>query len=87
MAEEEASEPTYQPKDALGAAITGTAVTGTAGLFVSTIQNSLARTNVGMMGIFWRSGGTIATFGAYHLSLDGSGRRSGRSQIDMRANG
>ena len=65
MAEEEASEAPYQPKDALGAAITGTGVTGTAGLFVSTIQNSLARQNVVIMGIFWRSGGTIATFGAY----------------------
>jgi hypothetical protein len=68
MAEEEASEAPYQPKDALGAAITGTAITGTAGLFVSTIQNSLARQNVGMMGIFWRSGGTITTFGAYRRS-------------------
>ena len=62
MAEDDG--PDYQPADALGAAITGTAITGTAGLFVSTIQNSLARHNVGMMGIFWRSGGTIAVFGA-----------------------
>ena len=63
----EVIEAVYQPKDALGNAITGTAVTGTAGLFVSTIQNSLARSHVGMMGIFWRTGGTITTFGAYGL--------------------
>ena len=65
IAEETAFETPYQPKDALGAAISGTAVTGTAGLYVSTIQNSLARQNVGLMGIFWRTGGTITTFGAY----------------------
>ena len=67
--EDAAPEMPYQPKDALGAAITGTAITGTAGLFVSTIQNSLARQNVGIMGIFWRTGGTITTFGAYLCSL------------------
>lgn len=68
IAEDAAFETPYQPKDALGAAITGTAITGTAGLFVSTIQNSLARQNVGIMGIFWRTGGTITTFGAYLCS-------------------
>ena len=65
IAEDAGAEMPYQPKDALGAAITGTAITGTAGLFVSTIQNSLARQNVGIMGIFWRTGATITTFGAY----------------------
>ncbi len=73
IAEDSASEVPYQPKDALGAAITGTAITGTAGLFVSTIQNSLARQNVGIMGIFWRTGGTITTFGAYFCLQSGGG--------------
>ncbi|KAK1766450.1 Tim17/Tim22/Tim23/Pmp24 family-domain-containing protein [Phialemonium atrogriseum] len=62
----------YHPKDAVSAAVTGTIVTGSAGLFVSAIQNSLQKRNVGAWGIFTRTGGTIATFaavgGAYEFS-------------------
>lgn len=54
----------YQPKDAIGAAIKATAVTGAAGAFMSTIQNTLTRQNVGAMGAFTRFGGTTAVFGA-----------------------
>lgn len=54
----------YQPKDALGAAIKATMVTGAAGTFISTIQNTLTKQNVGAFGIFTRTGGTIAVFGA-----------------------
>lgn len=53
----------YQPKDAVGAAIKATLVTGGAGAFVSTIQNTLTKQNVGAFGIFTRTGGTIAVFG------------------------
>lgn len=55
----------YQPKDALGAAIKATMVTGAAGTFISTIQNTLTKQNVGAFGIFTKTGGTIAVFGAY----------------------
>ena len=59
-----ASEKTpYQPKDALGAGITGVLVLGTAGTAISAVQNTLTKTNVGPWGIFTRSGGTITTFG------------------------
>jgi len=53
----------YQPKDAIGASIKATLVTGGAGAFVSTIQNTLTKQNVGAFGIFTRTGGTIAVFG------------------------
>ncbi|OBT83574.1 hypothetical protein VE02_06956 [Pseudogymnoascus sp. 03VT05] len=54
----------YHPQDAIGAAITGTMITGGAGLFMSAVQNALARKNVGPWGVFTRSGSTIAVFAA-----------------------
>jgi hypothetical protein len=51
----------HKPKDALGAATNALFMTGGAGLFVSAIQNSLQRQNVGAFGVFTKSGGTIAT--------------------------
>ena len=56
-------EGTYQPKDAVGAAVKATGVTSLAGLFVSTIQNTLTKQNVGALSVFTRTGGTIAVFG------------------------
>lgn len=56
-------EQQYQPKDAVGQTIKATALTSGAGLFVSTIQNTLTRQNVGAFGVFTRTGGTIAVFG------------------------
>lgn len=53
----------YQPKDAIGGAIKAIGVTGAAGAFVSTIQNTLTRQNVGAFGAFTRFGGTTAVFG------------------------
>ena len=53
----------YHPQDAIGAAINGTLITGTAGAFMSAVQNALARQNIGAMSVFTRSGGVIATFG------------------------
>jgi hypothetical protein len=64
----------YQPKDAVGAAIKATGVTSLAGLFVSTIQNTLTKQNVGAFGVFTRTGGTIAVFGT---SFPGEGRSKG----------
>jgi hypothetical protein len=39
-----------------------TAVTGFAGTFISAVQNTLTKQNVGAMGVITRSGGTIAIF-------------------------
>ncbi|CZT23415.1 probable NADH-ubiquinone oxidoreductase 213 kDa subunit [Ramularia collo-cygni] len=63
MAEHEEDHP-YHAKDAIGQAIKATLITGGAGLFISTIQNTLTRQNVGMMGVFTRTGGTVAVFAA-----------------------
>ncbi|KAI9680791.1 MAG: hypothetical protein M1817_004231 [Caeruleum heppii] len=54
----------YRPKDALGAGIKGTMITGGAGVFVSSIQNTLTRQNVSAWGVVTRTGGTIAVFAA-----------------------
>jgi len=56
-------EELYQPKDAITAAIKATGVTGAAGAFVSTIQNTLVRHNAGAWGAITRFGGTTALFG------------------------
>ena len=53
----------YHPQDAVGAAINGTLITGTAGAFMSAVQNALARQNIGAMSVFTRTGGVIAVFG------------------------
>ncbi len=56
-------EERYHPQDAVGAAINGTLITGTAGGFMAAVQNALARQNIGAMSVFTRSGGVIAVFG------------------------
>ncbi|RMY27981.1 hypothetical protein D0866_09752 [Hortaea werneckii] len=62
-------ESIYQPKDAVGSAIKATSVTAAAGAFISTIQNTLTRQNVGAMGAFTRFGGTTATFEDENMDL------------------
>ena len=47
MAELDQRTDDYHPKDALGDAIKATLVTGGAGAFISTIQNTLTKQNVG----------------------------------------
>ncbi|OKL63976.1 hypothetical protein UA08_00636 [Talaromyces atroroseus] len=64
MASQQAEEKTYHPQDAIDAAFKSTALTGGFGLFASAVQNTLAKQNVGPLGILTRSGGTIAAFAA-----------------------
>jgi hypothetical protein len=63
MASQQAEEKIYYPQDAIDAAFKSTVLTGGFGLFASAVQNTLAKQNVGPLGIFTRSGGTIAAFG------------------------
>lgn len=56
-------EQPYRPKDALGASIKAGMITTGAGLFVSTIQNTLTKQNYGAMGAFTKFGGTTAVYG------------------------
>ncbi|KAK8221866.1 hypothetical protein M8818_000031 [Zalaria obscura] len=64
MASTDNQERAYRPKDSISAAIKASMITTGAGAFISTIQNTLQRQNVGAMGMFTRTGSTIAVFGA-----------------------
>ncbi|KAH0285369.1 hypothetical protein M436DRAFT_55854 [Aureobasidium namibiae CBS 147.97] len=68
MAQQE--EEPYRPKDALGAAIKAGMITTGAGLFVSTIQNTLTKQNYGSMGAFTKFGGTTAVYGAMGVAYE-----------------
>lgn len=63
MASGDTVDTVYQPKDAISQTLTATMITGGAGVFVSAIQNTLTKQNTGALGIFTRSGGTVANFG------------------------
>jgi len=54
----------YVPKDALGEAAKGTFVMGAAGAFMSAVQNSLAKQNIGAAGFITRTGSSIGLFAA-----------------------
>lgn len=58
----------YHAVDAIGETMKGALTTGGAGLFISTIQNTLTKQNIGMAGIFTRTGGTVATYGEFHTA-------------------
>lgn len=61
MASEESP---YVPLDAISRTIKTTTIMTTSGLFVSAVRNTLTKENVGAMGVFTRTGGTIALFGS-----------------------
>ena len=63
MADQDQVEGQYHPKDAISATIKATAITAGAGAFISTIQNTLTKHNVGAFGAVSRFGGTTAVFG------------------------
>lgn len=63
MASPQAEEKAYQHQDTIDATLKSTALTGGFGSFASAVQNTLAKQNVGPLGIFVRSGSTIAIFG------------------------
>lgn len=54
-------EKPFHQKDAIKSGLQGLVVGGSAGFFLSAVQNSLAKRNVGAWGVFTRSGGTIAS--------------------------
>jgi hypothetical protein len=54
---------TYRPVDTLSQTVKATLQTTAAGAIVAGVQNTMSKQNVGAMGIFTRSGGTIALFG------------------------
>ncbi|KAI0165201.1 NADH-ubiquinone oxidoreductase 213 kDa subunit [Hypoxylon sp. FL1284] len=54
----------FHQHDAIKSGIKGSLFGAGAGFMTSAVQNSLAKTNVGSMGVFTRTGSTIATFTA-----------------------
>ena len=56
-------EHVYHAQDAVSAALKATTLTGGVGLFASAVQNTLTKQNIGPMGVFVKSGGTIGIFG------------------------
>jgi len=63
MAHHESEDHSYHPQDALSVAMKATVLTGGLGFLGSTVQNTLARQNIGPWGVFWRSGSTITVLG------------------------
>src|SRR5437763_5518203 len=53
----------YEPKDAIAQSVRSATFTGSAGLLLAAVQNTLSRENVGAFGVFTKFGGTIALFG------------------------
>ncbi|OJJ82872.1 Tim17/Tim22/Tim23/Pmp24 family protein [Aspergillus glaucus CBS 516.65] len=60
----EHTETHYHPHDAIGSAMKATTLTGGVGLFAAAVQNTLTKQNVGPLGVFFKSGGTIGIFAA-----------------------
>lgn len=57
-------KPVFHERSAINEALNAGAVSAAAGLFMSALQNSVQRHSAGAMGIFTRTGGTIALFSA-----------------------
>ena len=53
----------YEPRDAIANTFTTSLKTGVAGLFLATVQTTLARRSLGAFGVFSTFGGTTAWAG------------------------
>ena len=53
----------YEPRDLIKETTKTTLMVGGVGLFAASVQNSLARQNLGSFGIFTRFGSTVGMFG------------------------
>ncbi|KAK5050338.1 hypothetical protein LTR84_003619 [Exophiala bonariae] len=58
------ADPYYHPQDALGLSTRAIMLTGTAGLFLAAIQNTVTKQNVGAFGVISRFGSTVGIFAA-----------------------
>jgi hypothetical protein len=78
---QDASAEPYEPIDTIAATTKAGGLLGFAGLVASAVQNSLARQNVGFMGVFTRTGGTILTFGTSFRGVE----RQNRADFEQEA--
>lgn len=58
----------FTARSAVDAGMSAALITGGAGTFTSAIQNSLTTHKAGAMGVFTRTGKTIALFSGYHAA-------------------
>lgn len=58
----------YQPKDAIRESLRSGAYGSALGFGIAAVQNTMKKRNVGALGVFTRSGGTIAMCGLYRQS-------------------
>jgi FtsH-binding integral membrane protein len=59
----EQDEEVYEPQDAIAKFTQSAVIVGSAGLLLSAVQNTVAKQNLGAMGIVTKFGGTTAMFG------------------------
>ncbi|KAI5855245.1 hypothetical protein BZA05DRAFT_334115 [Tricharina praecox] len=59
-----AGEKGFERRDAIGQGVKGSLIMGGIGSILSGVQNSLAKQNIGAMGVITRTGGTVAIFAA-----------------------
>ncbi|KAI5288223.1 hypothetical protein KEM54_005377 [Ascosphaera aggregata] len=64
MAESNNGSHVFHPQDLISETTKTTLIMGGAGLFASTVQNTLQKRNFGPMGVFTQTGRTIGTFAA-----------------------
>lgn len=57
-------QPVFEERSAVNEGISTGVASAAAGLFMSALQNSLQRHSAGALGVFTRTGGTIALFSA-----------------------
>ena len=60
----------YEPQDAVAKFTRGALVVGSAGFLLSAVQNTVAKHNVGALGVVTRFGGTTAIFGTVGSASD-----------------
>lgn len=53
----------FEPYDTISRTIRSTVITGSAGLFLSAVQNTLSKENVGAFGVVSKYGRSTAMFG------------------------
>jgi hypothetical protein len=61
--------PSYTAQDALGRSARSAMLTGAAGLFIASVQNTVAKEQIGAFGVFTRFGRTIGLLSTYTRPL------------------
>ncbi len=63
--------PVYSPQDALARSARSAMMTGAAGLFIASVQNTMAKQQIGAFGVFTRFGRTVGIMSTIGTSPNG----------------